>query len=216
MEGASETSYGFDAVKFRAARTAAGASVAGIARAVGVSERAVSFYLAGARTPRPGILPGLAAAVGTAPADLCTVEHETLAHLRIYTGRTRAEMASVLGMGEETYQHLETTGEHGRLARARYDDHEGRWIAWQEWAAPCSLPPPNAWTSPKSTPANSIASNVNAAGSAYAWPTPNAPPASRNSAGQDEPCGSGDPVGDPRQRQVLTMTRAAAAFQGIG
>ncbi|MGW9116587.1 helix-turn-helix domain-containing protein [Streptomyces sp. NPDC055663] len=132
----SETPYGFDAVKLRAARTAACASVAGIARAVGVSERAVSSYLAGARTPRPGILPGLAAAVGTAPADLCTVEHETLAHLRIYTGRTRAEMASVLGMGEETYRHLETTGERGRLARARYDDREGRWIAWQEWAAP--------------------------------------------------------------------------------
>ncbi|MFF3959544.1 hypothetical protein ACFYY1_41190 [Streptomyces sp. NPDC001890] len=45
-------------------------------------------------------------------------------------------MASALAMGEETYRHLETTGERGRLARARYDDHEDRWIAWQEWAAP--------------------------------------------------------------------------------
>ncbi|MFD7736279.1 helix-turn-helix domain-containing protein [Kitasatospora phosalacinea] len=132
----SETSYGFDAARLRAARSAAGTSVARIAKAAQVSERAVSFYLAGTRTPRPAILPRLATAVGTTPADLCAVEHETLAHLRIYTGRTRAQMARTLGMAEETYRHLETTGERGRLARSRYDDREERWIPWQEWAAP--------------------------------------------------------------------------------
>ncbi|MFB7469476.1 helix-turn-helix transcriptional regulator [Kitasatospora sp. NPDC056184] len=58
--------YGFDAEKLRAARTAAGASVARIAREVGVTERAVSLYLAGSRVPRPELLPRLARAVGEA------------------------------------------------------------------------------------------------------------------------------------------------------
>ncbi|GAA2650805.1 hypothetical protein GCM10010425_74440 [Streptomyces spororaveus] len=132
----SETPYGFDAAKLRVARTAAGTSVARIARATGVSERAVSLYLAGTRTPRPEILMQLAKAVGTDPAALCTVEHETLAHLRIFTGRSRSAMARQLGMAEETYRQMETTGQRGRLARSRYDDHEDRWIAWQEWASP--------------------------------------------------------------------------------
>ncbi|MFE9558835.1 helix-turn-helix domain-containing protein [Streptomyces sp. NPDC006703] len=51
----SETPYGFDAVKLRAARTAAGASVARIATAANISERAVSLYLAGSRVPRPEV-----------------------------------------------------------------------------------------------------------------------------------------------------------------
>ncbi|WP_415954374.1 helix-turn-helix domain-containing protein [Streptomyces sp. KLOTTS4A1] len=132
----SETPYGFDAAKLRAARTAAGTSVARIAQAAGVSERAVSLYLAGTRTPRPEILPRLAAAVGVDPAALCTVERETLAHLRIFTGRSRSAMARTLGMAEETYRQVETTGRRGRLARARYDRNEDRWAAWQEWASP--------------------------------------------------------------------------------
>ncbi|MFQ6146725.1 helix-turn-helix domain-containing protein [Streptomyces seoulensis] len=132
----SETPYGFDAAKFRVARSAAGASVARIAGATGVSERAVSLYLAGARTPRPRVLGRLAAAVGVSPAELCTVEHGTLAHLRIFTGRSQAAMARELGMAEETYRQLETTGERSRLARARYSDREDRWIAWQEWVPP--------------------------------------------------------------------------------
>ncbi|MFB7669725.1 helix-turn-helix domain-containing protein [Kitasatospora sp. NPDC056138] len=132
----SETPYGFDPAKLRAARTAASASVARIARAVGVSERAVSLYLAGSRVPRPEILPRLAATLGTTPADLCTVEHEQLAHLRIFTGRSRASMAKALGMAEETYRQLETTGRRGRLSSSRYDYARDRWIAWQEWAPP--------------------------------------------------------------------------------
>ncbi|MGW2689630.1 helix-turn-helix domain-containing protein [Streptomyces sp. NPDC001414] len=132
----SETPYGFDAARFRAARTAAGASVPGIARAAGVSERAVSWYLAGARTPRPAVLVRLAAAVGAGPDGLCTVERETLAHLRVFTGCSRAAMARRLGMAEETYRQVETTGERGRLARARYSEREGRWLAWEEWAPP--------------------------------------------------------------------------------
>ncbi|WP_327075504.1 helix-turn-helix transcriptional regulator (plasmid) [Kitasatospora purpeofusca] len=132
----SETPYGFDAARLRAARTSAGTSVARIAGAAGVSERAVSLYLAGARVPRPEVLPRLARAVGLDAAGLCTVEHETLAHLRVFTGRSRAAMALALGMAEETYRQMETTGLRGRLARARYDDREDRWTAWQDWAPP--------------------------------------------------------------------------------
>jgi transcriptional regulator with XRE-family HTH domain len=132
----STTPYGFDAAKLRAARTAAGASVARIARAVGVTERAVSLYLAGTRTPRPEALPRLAAAVGTTPAGLCTIERERLVHLRVFTGRGRAEMASVLEMAEETYRLLETTGYVGRGARARYSERADGWLAWEVWAAP--------------------------------------------------------------------------------
>ncbi|MFJ4671525.1 hypothetical protein [Kitasatospora purpeofusca] len=53
-----------------------------------------------------------------------------LAHLRVFTGRSRAAMARELGMAEETYPQMETTGLRGLLARARYDDREERWIAW--------------------------------------------------------------------------------------
>ncbi|MFC8454408.1 hypothetical protein [Kitasatospora sp. NPDC057223] len=80
------------------------------------------------------MLPRLAKAVGTTPDALCTVEHETLAHLRIFTGRSRAAMATELDMAEETYRQLETTGQRGRLARSLYS--EDRWITWQEWAPP--------------------------------------------------------------------------------
>ncbi|MFJ5951431.1 helix-turn-helix domain-containing protein [Streptomyces noursei] len=132
----SATPYGFDAAKLRAARTAAGASVARIAREVGVTERAVSLYLAGTRIPLPQLLPRLAAALGVAPADLCTVEHERLVHLRVFTGRSRAQMAKALGIATETYRKLETTGHRSRLTRAHYDHARDEWIAWEEWAAP--------------------------------------------------------------------------------
>ncbi|MDH6711373.1 transcriptional regulator with XRE-family HTH domain [Kitasatospora sp. MAA19] len=126
--------YGFDAAKLRAARTAAGASVARIAREVGVTKRAVSLYLAGSRVPRPELLPGLAKAVGVAPADLCTIEQERLVHLRVFAGRSRAEMARALGIAGETYRQLETTGRRG--TRAHYDRARDEWIAWDDWAAP--------------------------------------------------------------------------------
>lgn len=131
-----ETPYGFDAAKLRAARTVAGASVARIARAAGVTQRAVSLYLAGSRVPRPEVLPPLAAAVGTTPDGLCTVEDELLAHLRVFTGRGRAAMARELGMAEETYRQWEITGRRGRLTSGRYDHTRDRWIAWPDWAAP--------------------------------------------------------------------------------
>ncbi|MFF3160046.1 helix-turn-helix domain-containing protein [Streptomyces sp. NPDC057910] len=132
----SETSYGFDAARLRAARTAAGTSVARIAQAANLSERAVSLYLAGSRVPRPHVLPRLAAAVGVAPADLCTIDRERLEHLRVWTGRSRAAMAEALGMAPETCRHLETTGERGRLSRSRYDTARDYWVLWEEWAAP--------------------------------------------------------------------------------
>lgn len=132
----SETPYGFDAARLRAARTAAGASVALITRTAGVSERAVSFYLAGSRVPRPGVLVLLAEAVHVEPAELCGVDRETLAHLRVFTGRSRAAMAQALGMAEATYRELETTGNRGRLASSRYSYPEHRWVAWTEWAPP--------------------------------------------------------------------------------
>ncbi|MEU6332765.1 helix-turn-helix domain-containing protein [Streptomyces sp. NPDC047049] len=128
--------YGFDAAKLRAARSAAGASVARIAAAAGVTERAVSLYLAGGRVPRPEILPRLAAAVGVTPADLCTVDRERLVHLRVCTGRSRAAMAAALGMAATTYRELETTGRRGRLSRSHYDPAQDRWLAWDDWAAP--------------------------------------------------------------------------------
>ncbi|GAA2686844.1 helix-turn-helix transcriptional regulator [Streptomyces lunalinharesii] len=132
----SNAPYGFDAAKARAARTAAGASISRIAREVGVSERAVHLYLAGARVPRPEVLPRLAAALGVGPADLCTIENERLVHLRVFTGRSRGQMAKALGLAEETYRQLETTGHRGRLTLAHYDHARDEWIAWEDWAAP--------------------------------------------------------------------------------
>ncbi|MFF9646637.1 helix-turn-helix domain-containing protein [Kitasatospora aureofaciens] len=124
--------YGFDAGKLRAARTAAGASVARIAREVGVSERAVSLYLAGSRVPRPELLPRLARAVGVSPADLCTVEQERLVHLRVFAGRSRAEMARALGIAEETGsahkngQHFDIGSGGGKRSQPSRNVHEFR------------------------------------------------------------------------------------------
>lgn len=136
MAGVSHALYGFDVARLQAARTAAGASVAQIARMVGVTERAVSLWLAGTRTPVPEVLPRLAAAVGSTPTGLCTVEVERLVHLRVFTGRNRAQMAAALEMGEETYRQVETTGHVGRGARARYSPQTDAWLPWEVWAAP--------------------------------------------------------------------------------
>ena len=54
----SQAEYGFDAARFRSARRKAGASVARIAHEAGVTERAVSLYLAGTRhSPARGAAP---------------------------------------------------------------------------------------------------------------------------------------------------------------
>ncbi|MFE6867681.1 hypothetical protein ACFVFS_14050 [Kitasatospora sp. NPDC057692] len=68
------------------------------------------------------------------PADLCTVEQEPLVHLRVFTGRSRAEMAKALGIAEETYRQLEPTGRRG--TRAHHDRARDEGIAWDDWAAP--------------------------------------------------------------------------------
>lgn len=93
----------------------------------------MSLYLAGTRVPKPELPPRLAKAVSVAPADLCTVEHERLVHLRVFTGRSRAELAQALGIAEETYRQLETTGRRG--TRAHYDRARDEWITWDDWAA---------------------------------------------------------------------------------
>ncbi|WP_410540560.1 helix-turn-helix domain-containing protein [Streptomyces sp. KL2] len=70
----SEAPYEFDCSRRQAARKAGGLSVAGIARAAGASDRAVSFYLSGQRHPRAEVLPRLARAVGVAnPLDMCAL-----------------------------------------------------------------------------------------------------------------------------------------------
>ncbi|MFF3733324.1 hypothetical protein ACFYXM_24155 [Streptomyces sp. NPDC002476] len=61
----------------------------------------MSLYLAEVRVPRPKLLPRLAAALDVAPSDLCTAEHERLVHLRVFTGRSRAQMANAPGVAEE-------------------------------------------------------------------------------------------------------------------
>jgi transcriptional regulator with XRE-family HTH domain len=129
----STTAYGFDAAKLRATRTAAGASVPHIARQVHVTERAVSLYLARTRVPKPEVLSRLAKAVGVSPADLCTVEHERLIRLRVFADRSRAEMTQRLGIAEETYRELETTGR--RRTPTHYARARDEWIAWDDWAA---------------------------------------------------------------------------------
>ncbi|MEU3077167.1 oxygenase MpaB family protein [Streptomyces laurentii] len=129
----SPTVYGFDAAKLRAARTAAGASVAHMAREVRVAERAVSLYLAGTRVPKPEVLPRLAKAVGVSPADLCTVEHERLVRLRVFAAAAAPRWHSGSASPKKTYRQLETTGRRGTLAH--YDRARDEWIAWDDWAA---------------------------------------------------------------------------------
>ncbi|MFD3875352.1 hypothetical protein [Streptomyces sp. NPDC058623] len=90
---------------------------------------AARLYLAVSSTQRPRALVLLAQAVRVEPVDLCAVDRETLAHLRVFTGRSRAAMARELGMAEETYRQLDTTGNRGRLASSRYSYREERWVA---------------------------------------------------------------------------------------
>ncbi|WP_425556195.1 helix-turn-helix domain-containing protein [Kitasatospora nipponensis] len=150
----STTPYGFDATKLRAARTAAGASVARIAREVGVTERAVSLYLAGTRVPKPGLLPRLAAAVGAAPADLCTVDQERLVHLRVFSGRTRAQMAKALGHGRGD---LPPDGDHRPPWPRRHQPLRRAPRLLHRLAGNGHLPstasPPNGWLRLSSAPA---------------------------------------------------------------
>ncbi|MFD8781245.1 hypothetical protein [Kitasatospora sp. NPDC059599] len=84
--------------------------------------------------PMPELLARLARAVGVIPADLCTVGHERLVHLRVFASRSRARMARRLGIAEETYRQLETTGRRG--TRAHDDRARDEWIAWDDRAAP--------------------------------------------------------------------------------
>ncbi len=55
------------------------------------------------------------------------MEHETLAHLRIFTGPSRAAMARELGMAEETYRQLAVVVvEHRPRHRGRQGEHRGQ------------------------------------------------------------------------------------------
>ncbi|MFJ7242707.1 helix-turn-helix domain-containing protein [Streptomyces olivaceus] len=80
----SEVPYGYDCIRLRAVREERGLTVAEIARASGLSGRAVSFCLSGERHPRAEILPRLAGAVGLAdPLDLSDLGNgERVVHLR--------------------------------------------------------------------------------------------------------------------------------------
>ncbi|GAA1972654.1 helix-turn-helix domain-containing protein [Kitasatospora viridis] len=131
----SEIPYGFDVAKLRAARAACGAPVSWIADRSGLSRRAIGLYLAG-RAPRPSALPFLAAALGVAPADLCTVGSVRLVHLRVWSGRNQVAMAQALGLSGETYLRVETTGRLPRSAEARFESEPGGRVPWEAWAAP--------------------------------------------------------------------------------
>ncbi|MFH8385820.1 helix-turn-helix transcriptional regulator [Kitasatospora sp. NPDC018058] len=96
----STTPYGFDAAKLRAARTAAGASVARIAKAVGVTERAVNLYLAGTRVPKPELLPRLAKAVRAAPSHPRGRSPSRLAVAARSRAWSAGQVAGVAGVGK--------------------------------------------------------------------------------------------------------------------
>jgi DNA-binding XRE family transcriptional regulator len=108
----SETTYGYDCRRLRVVRQEKGLTVAEIAAVAGLSTRAVNFYLAGSRHPRPEKLLRLAQAVGIDdPLELCDVgESERIIHLRIRVGKNRARVAKELGWHPETYREWETTG----------------------------------------------------------------------------------------------------------
>lgn len=86
-----EADYGYDCRRLRTARAEQGLTVAEIAAAAGLSERAVSFYLAGTRQPRAPVLPRLSRAVGLDdPLDLCALgDGERIVHLRVRVGKPR-------------------------------------------------------------------------------------------------------------------------------
>ncbi|MBV6698342.1 hypothetical protein [Kitasatospora aureofaciens] len=84
--------------------------------------------------PKAEVLPRLATALSVAPADLCTVDHERLVHLRVFAGHSRAEAARALGMAMETYRQLETTGQHGLAVPSHNGYQPGGYTSWEERA----------------------------------------------------------------------------------
>ncbi|MFG1857537.1 helix-turn-helix domain-containing protein [Actinomadura geliboluensis] len=110
----SEADYGYDCMRLRGAREHAGLTVPEIEAAADLSERAVSFYLAGTRRPRAPVLPRLARAVGLAePLDLCDLcdlgDGERIVHLHVRAGKSRARIAADLGWHPDTYRAWELT-----------------------------------------------------------------------------------------------------------
>lgn len=134
----SEVAYGYDCLRLRAARDEGKLTVAEIAAAARLSERAVSFYLAGTRRPRAEYLPRLSRAVGLDdPLDLCDVgDGERIVHLRVRVGKSRAQVARELRWHPETYREWETKGEAEGKMRGKRDQWEpmpdrpgwGRWL----------------------------------------------------------------------------------------
>ncbi|MFF7690250.1 helix-turn-helix transcriptional regulator [Streptomyces syringium] len=118
----SEAPY-FDCLRLRDAWEARGLTVAEIAKATGISDRAVSFYLSGQRHPRAEVLPRLARAVGLDdPLDLCALPGggERIIHLRVRIGKSRTRVAAELGWHLETYRAWETRGHAlGKVAGPR-------------------------------------------------------------------------------------------------
>lgn len=107
----SETRYGFNCLRLRAAREEHGLSVAEIADRAGISRRTVSFYLSGERYPRADMLPRLAHAVGLAePLDLCDLpeDGEHLMHLRVRAGKSRTQAARGLDCHLSAFRMWET------------------------------------------------------------------------------------------------------------
>lgn len=96
----------FDRVRLRAARQAAGLTLAEVADAVGVAVATVSHWESGERKPQPDRVGELARALTLQPDDLLDLppgEQGSLQHLRLAAGLLQRDVVEQAGMRRSWY-----------------------------------------------------------------------------------------------------------------
>jgi transcriptional regulator with XRE-family HTH domain len=101
---------GFSGARLAATRLKAGLTQEQLARSVGVDQARVSDWERGATTPRPEVIPEIAAALSLSALELLVQDPDAAAleDLRLAAGRSPQSLATELGISRRRYRALET------------------------------------------------------------------------------------------------------------
>ena len=99
----------FSGARLAAARAAAGLTQERLANIVGTEQTRVSDWERGATTPRPGLIPELAAAVGMDALEFLGADpaEPALEDLRLAAGLSRQALAEEIGISLARYRRVE-------------------------------------------------------------------------------------------------------------
>lgn len=99
----------FSGSRLAASRAAAGLTQERLARRLGTEQTRVSDWERGATTPRPALIPELAAAVGLDALEFLGADpaEPSLEDLRLAAGLSRQTLAQMVGMSLDRYRRLE-------------------------------------------------------------------------------------------------------------